>query len=180
MCRWLAAFVGGVLITVGTAVLAAEDDPFAEPTPSLTTPVLAPPPPLPAETEPIFEPPILLTPAPRPVLSTPLRPRPAPPEVTAAQQRVHDRAAQEALERKARIVQRRFGSRPAVQQFLPSEGWLVSRSLYPVDPGIRHAFRPIELSGLDPVPTVKPSVRRPAERKPHAITPLVIEPKPQE
>ena len=160
MRRWLTAFVCGFLLTAGHGLCAEEEDPFAETIPPVAIQpqtTITPRPPLPSE-------PVLMTPVPH-------RITPAV-EPTLAQQRVHERAAQEALARKARIEQRRHGSQPATHAFFPSESWRVDQSLYPIDPGIRVAFRPLELSGLAPIPSVKSPVRS----QPKRVTPRATPP----
>lgn len=173
MGRWLAAFVCGILLTTGNSLVAQEDDPFAEDVPPPVSaiqlaPVLIPAPvPAPPQSEP-------------PVIPLPAIRRPLPNvEPTAAQQRVIERAAQEARQRKIRIEQRKYAGTPPASPFFPSEGRLAGPSLFHIDPGIRVAFRPILLSGLEPLPTPRPSrprskpmpstpgVRAEGERPPH-------------
>ncbi len=167
MGRWLAAFVCGILLTAGNSLVAQEDDPFAEDVPPPVSaiqlaPVLVPAPvPAPPQSEP-------------PVIPLPAIRRPLPNvEPTAAQQRVIERAAQEARQRKIRIEQRKHAGPPPVPTFFPSEGRLAGPSLFHIDPGIRIAFRPIALSGFEPLPTLTPTRLRskPASSMPAAKAP---------
>lgn len=165
MCRWWTAFLLGIVLATGPRLVAEEDDPFAEePTPVSAQQVIplvipAPEPPEPVAVEPeiltIAPPPPEESPEPVPVLISPQRSRPSA-EPSLAQQRVHARAAQEARERKARIEQRRYGVAPGTSAFFPGSGPLANPSLFHTDPGIRVAFRPITLSGLEPLPSVRP------------------------
>ncbi|MDP1799128.1 MAG: hypothetical protein Q8K78_16665 [Planctomycetaceae bacterium] len=158
MCRWWTAFLLGIVLVTGPRLVAAEDDPFAEEVPPVAVePVpLVIPAPEPPEPETITVAPPPLD-APEPV-QEPRLPQRSPPstEPSLAQQRVHARAAQEARNRKTRIEQRRHGVVPGTSAFFPSSGPFVNPSLFYTDPGIRVAFRPITMSGLEPLPGVRP------------------------
>lgn len=170
MPRWTMTLAIGVLLATGGSLFAQEEiDPFAD----IDSPVSA------LQTEPVLAPPA--TPM-TPVEMPPIIRRPVPtPESTAAQQRVHERAAEQARQRKALIEQRKQAPPAAIPAFFPTQGPL---GLYPIDRGIRVGFRPVTLSGLEPSPSLRPI--RPATpkaepvRKPESIRPPVIQQQPQE
>lgn len=129
--------------------VSGEDDPFG------------PPPPLPPEkvVPEIPKPPVV---KPVPVVKASHRPvvDAAP---TAAQQRVHERAAEAARQRKARIQQQKRTVPTPIAATFPTTGPLSHPALFTGDRGIPIAFRPIALAGLDPVPApraVRPTLRK--------------------
>lgn len=187
MSGWWTAVAIGIVLVTGQPLVAEEDDPFAEELPppisaqeaiSLPIPALQPPAPEPptfdvSTSEPVVTtPPVSTRSEPIVMPIVPRRPV-SPAEPTLAQQRVQERAAEEARQRKARIEQRRHGAVPATQTFFPSSGPLANPSLFQIDPGIRIAYRPIQQSGLQPLPNVRPQLGAP-HRKP---TPTPVKPR---
>lgn len=127
--------------------VSGEDDPFG------------PPPPLPPEN---VAAPEVLPAKPVPVVKASHRPV-IDPTPTAAQQRVHERAAEAARQRKARIQQQKLAVPTPIAATFPTTGPLSHPALFTGDRGIPIAFRPIALAGLDPLPTPRPV--RPVSRK---------------
>lgn len=167
---WWTQLVCGMILAAGPCVLAEEEDPFVdlipvEPVavqPELTEPSTIPPaapepvtPPPPLPSDPLPSEPALIIPETTPARAADLHVFSRVAEPSEAQKRVHEKAAREALARKARIEQRRYG----VPALSPSGSWQVQQSLYAIDPGIRVAFRPIDLSGLAPLPSVNGASR---------------------
>ncbi|HET6423995.1 MAG TPA: hypothetical protein VFG20_09950 [Planctomycetaceae bacterium] len=164
MTRYLASLLVGGTLTIACQFVAADEDPFG------------PPPPLPPETARVVSPPV--TP---PAEVVPPKPRPAtvPPAPTAAQKRVHERAAEAAQQRKARIQQRRHASPIYPPGYFVGSGPLAHPAVFAKDPGIAIAFRPITLSGLDPLPTPRPSRVSSSRKPPRAPVPVEDRPKPE-
>lgn len=165
MVRWLSNFLVGVTLALTCHAAIAEEDPFG------------PPPPLPPEdVGPVLPAvPKPTTPAAAfPPVAAP-RPKVAPPPFTEAQKRVQERAAEAALQRKARIQQRKHTPPTFVPITFPTTGPLSDPALLRYDPGIAIAFRPIALAGLDPLSNLR-SVRSPVRKRP--VAPVIPSGKP--
>jgi hypothetical protein len=165
MARWLSNFLVGLALALTGSAVIAEEDPFG------------PPPPLPPENAgpvlPVI--PTMMTPtATVPPVTLPRRVTvPQPP--TAAQKRVQERAAEAALQRKTRMQQRKHAPMTFTSVTFPMTGPLSHPSLYQYDRGIAIAFRPIVLSGLDPLPNLRP-MRSQTQKRP--VAPITTSGKP--
>lgn len=149
MGRGMTMFLVAGALAWCSQTVSGEDDPFGPPPPLPPEKVVpAAPEVMPAKTVPVVRA------SHRPVID---------PTPTAAQQRVHERAAEAARQRKARIQQLKRAVPAPIAATFPATGPLSHPALFTGDRGIPIAFRPIALAGLDPLPTPRPV--RPVSRK---------------